>query len=372
MARQLRINPGDITVGKALPWPLYDEHGALVLRQGCTVLSSRHLQTLLKEGLYRDAAYQPEPVRPVRSDTNPFERVARLAGHLDRILVGLECRDRATESEVAELAGQIECLCQQDADAATAAVHLCHGDTYTLCHPLYQSILCTQVAWRIGLADSRRRSLVSAALTANAAIRALQEKLQRQVRPQTLKQQQEIHGHPEAAERMLRESGIEDERWLTVVRQHHERIDGSGYPHGLRSTELLQESQVLGIADRYGAMVGARDYRDDVPAKTALRDFFLRRGTEFDDRLSVLFIKELGIFPPGSFVRLANRETAVVTRRRSNDPLRPIVMSFKGPHGEIYAKPARRDCRDKRYRIKESCLRESILPLDLGRIWEYR
>jgi len=100
---------------------------------------------------------------------------------------------------------------------------------------------------------------------------------------------------------------------------------------------------------------------------------FEKRGEQVDESLATHLIREVGVFPPGAYVRLANGDTAVVTKRavvkNNRDSTAPIVYSLISPRGGIYESPHERDCSQTLFKITEMCnpnLPESVDPL---KIW---
>lgn len=99
---------------------------------------------------------------------------------------------------------------------------------------------------------------------------------------------------------------------IDVAYSHHERIDGQGYPRKLQSSGISQYSRIISLVDAYDAMTADRCYS---PAKTsteALKIIYEERGKQFDEKLSLLFIKTIGLYPAGSLVELYSGEVAIV------------------------------------------------------------
>ncbi len=94
--------------------------------------------------------------------------------------------------------------------------------------------------------------------------------------------------HPDRAERIL-EPIIRDRRVLAVVRHHHERFDGRGYPDGLRGEEIPLGARILAVADTYDAMTSDRPYRDGLTVEQARSQLLANRGSQFDPALIELF-----------------------------------------------------------------------------------
>ena len=198
----------------------------------------------------------------------------------------------------------------------------------------------------------------------------MQEQLQKQDGPLTDEQKAEVRLHPLKAVDMLLACGVQDDGWIATVLHHHEKLDGSGYPGAMRGDAIQLPVRIIALADTYSAMVTPRVYRQQILARDALRDIFLKRGGEMDAELAQLFIKELGVFPPGTFVKLQNGEVGIVTRRGGNS-MKPIAHSVVGPRGAPLPNPIKRDTAEADYVIREMVMRDRVVKLNVHRLWGY-
>ena len=110
-----------------------------------------------------------------------------------------------------------------------------------------------------------------------------------------------------------------------VAFEHHLRIDGSGYPHGVKRPALNLGTMLCGIADVYDAMRSQRAYQQAFPTDRILEVLKRNDGQQFDQHLVRRFVQLLGIYPVGNFVRLNTGEVAVVRQVHAPDPYRPQV-----------------------------------------------
>ena len=92
---------------------------------------------------------------------------------------------------------------------------------------------------------------------------------------------QVIKTHPTVGAQILRSWGV-DEKIVSIVLQHHERVDGTGYPAGLRGDEISLEARIIHATDAYMAMTENRPYRRALPSDVALGELIANRGTQFD------------------------------------------------------------------------------------------
>ena len=110
---------------------------------------------------------------------------------------------------------------------------------------------------------------------------------------------------------------------------HHERLDGSGYPKGLRGSEIGRDGRIAGIVDTFDAMTVQRPYADPVSPSAAMSMLYKWRGVYFDASLVEQFIRCLGIFPVGSLVELNTGEVGVVIAQNPAKRLLPRVMVIR-------------------------------------------
>ena len=110
-----------------------------------------------------------------------------------------------------------------------------------------------------------------------------------------------------------------------VAFEHHLRLDGTGYPFGVRRESLNVGTMLCSISDIYDAMRSQRAYQQAFPTERILAVLKRNDGTQFDQNLVRRFVQLLGIYPPGNLVRLSTGEVAVVARVHAPDPYRPRV-----------------------------------------------
>jgi HD-GYP domain-containing protein (c-di-GMP phosphodiesterase class II) len=255
-------------------------------------------------------------------------------------------------ARVSALAVQLRDAYEQDPDQAMGLLQL-EATDHRLSRRLMHAAVLTQVlALPSGLPADHRLSLMCAALTFDVALAPISEQLAAQTTPLSEAQWRAIQGHTLESVDLLQRCGVNDPIWLEAVRDHHERVDGTGYPRGLRGDTVSIEARILGIVDIYSAMIRPRAYRDAQPSRVALRDIFLERGQRIDERLAMMFIKELGVYPPGTMVKLANGEIAVAVRR-TTDGAHPQLRCVIGKDGAPLAYPQIRDSRNPETAISE-------------------
>lgn len=359
----IQLLPGQVRVGIPLPFDTFDNEGHLLLRKGFVISDPQQLARLLERGMFREAG--PEPV--VAAGVRPAERsrkipvidlVLEVQAQLDALLSEPQPRDFSTRLEA--LASRLQHGFTLDADAAIASIQVCHAGRYSVRRLVHGAILGELLLRESGADEAIRRSLMCAALTMNIAMLDLQDVLYAQATPPSAEQMAVVHRHPAQGADRLRQLGVSDPLWLAIVEQHHETIDGRGYPGGMTGSAICHAAQVLSVADRYGAMATGRAYRAPALPNAVLRQLFMDKDKNVDAGLAMLLVKAVGIYPPGSLVELANGDKAIVVKRTRNAK-QPVVRSVKTQRNLVLEQPRKHLSSEPAYAITR------ILPMaDLG------
>ena len=168
---------------------------------------------------------------------------------------------------------------------------------------------------------------------------------------------------------MLHDAGIEDPDWLNYVLMHHEQEDGTGYPLGSKKSQIPQNVKILYLSDIFCARISARNYRKSMLPNIALRDIFIENSTHVDPGLSPYFIKVLGLYMPGTFVCLKNKEIAVVSHRGAMPSLCEVHSLVKH-NGEMFGIPAKRDTQKEPFTITEATYpTKTLVDVHLQQVW---
>ncbi len=369
----------DLEINTPVDWHVYDGNGRLLLKKGMQLRSKRQIAKLVSLNAFRRVgANEPEELdvsdTTINTALSPFQQIEQVLDYLERLFKIVIYKPANPKKKLYdkfyELSHGIIQLCEYDLDATIGVIHSDHKHDYTIVHPLHCAILCYCLAIKVGITDRRLNSIICAAITSNMGMYELQSQLLKHQGALSPEQRDDVNKHTMRSAILLKRIGVIDRLWLEIVLQHHEKIDGSGYPRQLKGKKFIREARILGISDRYHAMVAPREYRKGMSPTDALKMIFQERGAEVDKKLGSILIKEMGIYPPGAVVKLTSNEIAIVTRR-GEDRTKPLVKSIYAPDGAQYLEPVARDTANKDFKVLGMCHAPLDYTLDPYKLWDY-
>ncbi|MCA0984909.1 HD-GYP domain-containing protein [Halobacillus yeomjeoni] len=140
----------------------------------------------------------------------------------------------------------------------------------------------------------------------------------------------EIKKHPLISFQYVESTPYLSKSVKLAILQHHERLDGSGYPIGLKADKIHPFSQIIAVSDIYHAMTCERIYRVKQSPYKALEEILQKQFGRYDHRVIQVMVKELTDYSTGTKVRLSNKQTAEVMFVDQSQPTRPMVRLEEG------------------------------------------
>ena len=276
---------------------------------------------------------EPSLVPASREETRSLEReLARAAsahkeasGVLERVLDDVRLgRSIDTERSRQVVKGLTESVVRNP-NALLCLTQLKDRDRYTSQHSVNVCIFTLAFARHIGIPKGKMEALGVGALLHDVGKMRVPLKVLNKPGPLTNVEFSEMKRHPEYSRELLaRQSGV-DPITVDVAYSHHERINGGGYPRGLKGREISLHARMVAIVDVYDAITSARVYHDPVSPLEALQRLYQWRYKDFDNRLVEKFIQCLGVYPAGSLVELESGEVGVVVEVNGESRTRPVV-----------------------------------------------
>ncbi len=203
-------------------------------------------------------------------------------------------------------------------------------DEYTYHHSLSVAVISIGLGMQLGLSEDELHKLGFGAIMHDIGKMNIPREIINKPGKLTEYEFGEMKKHSLYSEAYLQDNAIDDPEIYNSVMAHHEKVDGTGYPFGLKDKDIHLYAKIMSVADVYDALTSSRPYRDpEVP--TMVAEYIMGNcGIAFDMDVVRSFISKIEFFPVGSFVELSNGKKAIVVENRKSR-LRPVVKEVEPP-----------------------------------------
>lgn len=376
----VQVTNESIVIGQPLAFSLRDAAGALLARKGYVIVSRDDLEAVRGRGngFFVDVSESEQhqkafvgKLHELVRDERPLGKIAQaqlttgelspprnrtLGDELDWLDLQVQGNRLLRDLDGGHFVDALERLharltqqSRRNPDGALFALfHLATSEIqlYSATHSLLVSVMCSLAARDVlGWPQEMEDSLCKAALTMNIAMTEIQDRLAAQSDPPTPAQRELIERHASRSVGLLRGFGMTDADCLEAVRDHHNTGPGALGPRS-RSERM---ARLLQRADKFAAHLSPRASRRPDSAAAAMQAIYFDEQRAIDEAGAAL-IKAVGVYSPGSLVRLANQEIGVVVRRGANTTM-PRVAVLVNPEGIATGEHAIRDTSARDCRI---------------------
>jgi len=209
-------------------------------------------------------------------------------------------------------------------------------DSFLYKDSLTTSVLGTALGRQMGLAEEVLQTLATGCMLMDVGKMTLPSEILHKAGRLDQAEWDLMKSHVERGLELLDACPRCDPMIRDIVHMHHERVDGCGYPNGLRNNEISLFGQIAGIVDQYVAVTSPRPYADAISPSKAEEMLYKQRGKQFDEIVVEYFIRTLSTYPTGSLVELSTGEVAIVKAQKSGLQLKPDVILLLNPNKEPY------------------------------------
>ena len=279
------------------------------------VLKTIQRESIKEEEIPKTITYQEEidNAKEILSETKDV-----LVEAYDNVILGKETNLQALHPIVDVMVESIS----RNKDALISLLRVKEGDDYTFMHSLSVSTMLITFAKTVGIKGDLLNQYGMAGLMHD--IGKMKIPLNILNKPGKLSDDEFalIQNHVVEGLEILNKDRSVSDIVLKVTAEHHERLDGSGYPNGLSGDQISLAGQMAAIVDVFDAMSSDRIFVSGIPPVVAINEIFKSRANHFKEDLVKKFINFIGIYPVGTLVKLESNRTAVVIE---SNHLRPII-----------------------------------------------
>jgi HD-GYP domain-containing protein (c-di-GMP phosphodiesterase class II) len=286
----------------------------------------------------------PQQAAPPRiAMAEEVKRAAKICANAKGAVVSMfhEVRmGKAISGEAAgELVDEISSSVMRNPGALISLARLKTADDYTYMHSVAVCALMVALARTLNLDDKQTRDAGMSGLLHDLGKAMMPMEVLNKPGKLTDEEFAIIKSHPVEGHRLLVEGGTVSGVPLDVCLHHHEKIDGSGYPHRLKDENISMFAKMGAVCDVYDAITSNRPYKAGWDPAESIRKMTEWCTGHFDTRIFQAFVKSIGIYPVGSLVRLSSGRLAVVTEQSDDSLLTPSIKVFFSTKSMTYIQP---------------------------------
>ncbi|MFS0727268.1 HD-GYP domain-containing protein [Paenibacillus sp. 1P07SE] len=329
----MKVHVTELLEGDRLSNDIFNPYGLNVLSQG-TLLHAQEISKLFQHRIDYVDIVQRETLTSSSSDGDTQETdvkqvyrdaviqcealfaEARLEGRID---------PQAVDATFQPLAETV----QQHRDVVSMLLQLNTKDDYTYQHSVQVGMLSYYLANWMGMDESEASIAGKAGFLHDIGKCRIENAILNKPGKLTAEEFAEIKKHPLYGYEIIRQS-FEDEQLAIPALQHHERMDGSGYPGSLEREEITPISRIVAIADVYSAMISSRVYQQSRDLLYVLRELHLLSFGQLDPHAVHCFIGHMIPNFIGKQVELMSGRTGIIVMTNANDYFRPLIQLEEG------------------------------------------
>ncbi len=257
-------------------------------------------------------------------------------GYIDTMLaeakMGKIIDTHTAKTLVAELASNIV----ENLDASMWLTQLKSRDEYTAIHSLNVCVLSLTFGRALGLNINELEELGLGALLHDIGKMRVPLKVLNKPGKLTNDEFEIMKSHPGMGYELVRGDKTLSAEVLNIIKSHHERLNGQGYPDCLKEDEISYFTKIVSIVDVYDAITSDRVYHDGMTPHEALKKLYEWMPNNYDTELMQSFIRTIGIYPVGSVVELKTGHIGLVVKLSESHRLKPVVMLIMNRNKEYY------------------------------------
>lgn len=330
------INTRSLSAGEILARSIYNEKGVALIQQGMslTEVMIRRLISLgityvyiegeLTEDIQVESVLSEQlRMRATETIKDTFSKLGK-DGFLETSYVS-----NTSSESIAKVVEQIMGEISHQSESVSLLADILITDDYTFQHSLNVAIYSLTIGNKLNFTAKQLSELGTGAILHDIGKVFIDREILQKPSRLTDEEYEIIKTHTQLGFNYLRKQNDLSTVIAHCAFQHHERLDGSGYPRGLAESDIHPFAKVIAIADVFDAMTSNRSYRDALLPHEALEVLYAGAVKKFDKKMVEAFRKSITIYPNGLSVQLSDGKVGVVVRQNKHLNERPVVRILK-------------------------------------------
>ncbi len=244
-----------------------------------------------------------------------------------KLMHNVRLGQRMEMHQVESIVDQMVSSVLRNKDALVSLLRIKEVDEYTYVHSISVSALCISFAQGLAFEAAQIKQIGIGGLLHDIGKMKVPLDILNKPGPLSEKEFEVMKRHVKDGETTLEQYPNLDQDCTCVTSHHHERLDGTGYPAGLKGDEISEFGQIAAIVDIYDALSSERCYKNALPPTAALKKLYEWSPSYLNRELVEKFIAHIGIYPIGTLVRLENSLLAIVVGHGEKNLLHPVVRA---------------------------------------------
>lgn len=255
------------------------------------------------------------------------EKFVQAANVVRNINKSIFSKPQETLKEAAKLVDSVAEIFMSENDTVMHLIQQSAGSEELYFHTLNVSVLAMMLAHEMKCTEAQIKEVGMAGLFHDIGKVNVPEAILNKPTPLTKPEQNFFELHPQYGVQVGQKAGL-SKVTLEVIAHHHEYLDGTGYPQQLRGEAIHLPTRIVTIANVYDNLCNHVDYRQSMTPHEALSVMYAKRRAQFDPAIMATLVRSLGVYPPGTLVRLSNETIGLVMNVNVGKPLRPCVLVY--------------------------------------------
>jgi len=317
----LRLSSSQIVPGMILGRSIIDTSGRVLLAKGqaLTEYYVQRIQDLDIPTLYIEDNLDIEETAPLVSEktiqfaTNSLKQSYKECTQTGKVNIS------SIRSQVDNIIDEVS----SNGDVMVGMTELKSYDEYSYQHSVSVCVLALMLGISNGYSRAQLQTLGIGAILHDIGKVNIPVEILNKTETLTQNDYSVIQQHPWDGFKIIKNSGEIALLSAHVALQHHERMDGNGYPRALAGQSIHEFGQITAVADMFDALTSDRPYRRAYNNQEAVKIIEEARGRHLSAQFVDLLLTHINLYPPGTVVVLTTKDIAIVTRENANDPTRP-------------------------------------------------